>query len=378
MSSSYNTNNIILILSNSLDGLYSFRKELINQLVDNGNEILISSPDGLHRAYFEKRKIKIELCKIDRRRFSIWKDYRLYKEYKNLVIKNKPSLILTYTVKPNIYGNLIGTRFNIPCISTITGLGSSLQSNNLKSFLILLMYRIALSKRTFLFFQNETNMLYFKNQSLLKGEYSLVNGSGVNIQEFQIFEYPEEKDELSLLYIGRIMFDKGSRELLLAVEQLNNIGIKINLVILGYCESDMREIFERFRNKHFIAFHEEVKDVQPFIKECHCLINPSYHEGMSNVVLEAAACGRPSLVSDIAGCREIIDHGRSGMLFIPRCIESLKSAILEFATLSNKVKKNMGIEARLKIEKEFDRKDIVKKYLNAINSNRNGVVNEPL
>jgi galacturonosyltransferase len=138
--------------------------------------------------------------------------------------------------------------------------------------------------------------------------------------------------------------------------------------ICGFCEESYEGILHKMQEERIIQYHGMVKDVREIHKKTHCTVLPSYHEGMANVLLEAAACGRPVLASDIPGCKESFDNGVSGFGFESRSTISLIQTIEQFITLPYEQKVAMGIAGREKVEQEFDRQSVVKAYMKKIES----------
>lgn len=353
----------ILILANNDAGLYKFRKELIDELKD-GYNLSISFPFGDYYKLFESENIRVIDTKIDRRGTNIVSDLKLFFKYFKIIKNLSPDLVLTYTIKPNIYGNLVTRILRIPTITTITGLGSGFSNTNILGKLVKFLLRIALKKTHFIVFQNSSNYEAYKKYRIIseKSKYRIVSGSGVNIKKFPIIPYPSN-NKIKLLYIGRIMKEKGITELL-QVSKLLHDNIEFNLI--GDLEENYSELIKEYESKRYLIYHGVKKDIRPYIAESDALILPSYHEGMSNVLLEGGSSGRPLLASKIPGCSEIIDDRITGFLFEVKNFDDLKRKIIEFASLSNHDRMSMGIKARQKIEKEFNRQDVIMSYLEMI------------
>lgn len=233
--------------------------------------------------------------------------------------------------------------------------------------MIIIFYRIALNKSSCIFFQNKENLNFFIQDIFKPDRYRLIPGSGVNLKSFQYQKYPEERDVINLVFIGRLMKNKGIEELFEAAKYFKESSEKVKFHVLGFFEDDLEETVEKLNNEGIIVYHGEQSDVHPFLKESHAIIHPSYHEGLSNVLLEAAASGRPILASDIPGCRETFDEGITGYGFKAQSTESLIDTIEKFIDLPHEKKEKMGILGRQKIEREFDRQKVVDTYINEIN-----------
>jgi len=357
----------ILILVNHDIVIYNFRFELVEYLIKNNYEVHISSPNGERipeliniGAYFHETT-------INRHGTNIKEDLKLLYYYYGLVKEVKPDIILSYTIKPNIYGGIISNITKTPYIPNITGLGKAFNSNssNFSKRFLTYLYSVSVKKSYHTFFQNQDNLRIFKNLNLLSKSYSLLPGSGVNVEKFKYISYPSNDQKIVLLYIGRVMKDKGINELLAAAKEINNPNIIIN--IMGFIDdAEMKNKIEAYSKKGYINYLGFKSNVSDFLQRAHAVILPSYHEGMSNVLLEAASSGRPVLASNIPGCKETFDEGESGLSFEPGNVKSIVDSIIEFNDLSYEEKVTMGKAGRNKMIEQFDRKIIIENYMSII------------
>lgn len=360
----------ILILTNFDGGLYRFRKELLQRFVKEGYCVIVSVPNGEYRSKIEQIGIECVSTQLDRHGMNPIKDLGLFITYGKLICKYKPHVILTYTIKPNLYGAIQARIKKVPCLINVTGLGTTLQSTSFLQKILLKMYKIAFRNAHCIFFQNNENLVFMQKNHCITGKTKLIPGSGVNLKEYVPIPYPENEDRIHVLAITRIMKDKGIEELLLAAEHLKKEYPELVFDIIGEYEEDTKALYqpkvEELQKKGIINYHGYQKDVHSFLAKCHLLVHPTYHEGMSNVLLEAAASARPIAASDICGCREIFVDGISGISFEPQSVQSLEKAIVDFMKLGYREKKAMGEAARIYIEDKFDRKKIVDEYLKEI------------
>ena len=297
----------ILILANNDGGLYSFRKELIEKLVEEKYEVYTSFPDGERRKDIEQLGCHYIETKVDRRGTNIIKDFSLLRQYIKILKKVKPDVVLTYTIKPNIYGGIACRLKKVPYIENITGLGTAVENPGILQKLTLILYRIALKKARCVFFQNEENQNFLVSKKVVKEHYRRIPGSGVNIDKFIYREYPQE-DQIHFIFISRIMKQKGIDQYLYIAEKIKEKYQNITFHILGFCEENYVKQLEELQQKGIILYHGLQKDVKPFIEQCHCTIHPSYYpEGMSNVLLESCATGRPIITTNRSGCKEIVE-----------------------------------------------------------------------
>ena len=359
----------ILIMSNSIMSLINFKYELLERLIDEKFEVYFSIPESKKDTNVKKL---IELgcnyieTNLDRRSTNPFKDLKLIKQYKDIIKYAKPDVILSYTIKPNIYGSYVAKKHKIPIIINITGLGSGFY-NTYTKILVEKMYKYACKNAACIFFENEANYNYFiENKIAKKDKSKIVPGSGVNLEKFKPMKKTKEDGIVRFLFIGRIMKEKGIEEYLKAAEYITNKYSNVEFQILGpFEEEEYKEIILNHKNSK-IKYLGVSYDVRNEIKEVDCIINPTYHEGMSNVLLEGAAMAKPLMASNIPGCREIVDNGVNGYLFEPKNEKNLIDTIEKFLTLNEIEKNKMGLASRQKVERTFDRNIVIEANLEEI------------
>lgn len=345
-------------------GLYKFRKELIKTLVDSGHDVYVILPNDQYSVYLEKLGCKVVHINIDRRGINPVKDFNTFISYINLFKKIKPDYVFTYTIKPNIYGGLAASLTKTPYSATITGLGTAMESTSYLSKVLQKLYAISLKNANSVFFQNETNAKHFLDNKLYDGSVKLVPGSGVNISEYNLIQYPKESENIKFLFVGRLMKAKGIEELLSVSLEIYKTNPTVEFHIVGFADDDYDHgVDSEYPN---VIFHGEQEDVKPYIERSHALVLPSHHEGLANVLLEAASIGRPVIASNIPGCIETFEDRKSGMAFEVKNEQALFETLIEFIELPHQVKREMGLKGRAKIEKEFDRNIVIEKYVNQI------------
>lgn len=352
----------VLILANSSGGLYDFRNELVKRLLAKG-EVTASLPDRVRTKELSEEGCKIVETPINRRGVNPVEDLKLLLAYRKLLKKEKPELVLTYTIKPNIYGGLCCRMMKIPYITTVTGLGSTFQKQGIFLKMITAMYRMGLRKADCIFFQNQENRDIFRRYRIIGKKEKLVQGSGVNLERHSYEPYPVEGKTI-FLYIGRMMREKGIEELLEAARQLQDENTEFWL--LGYCDEDYQEKLDACEKAGLVKQLGFDPDVQSYLKQASALVLPTYHEGMSNVLMEASASGRPVIATDISGCREIFEEGVTGFGCKPGSSEELVRALKAFLALSRTEREEMGQKARAKMEREFDREQVASAYMEEI------------
>ncbi len=365
----------ILFLANSGSGLYDFRGSLIRRLLADGFDVYCCIPDETCKEQLQALGAKVIQIPINRRGTNPLQDIRLYRAYRKLLHKQQPDVVLTYTIKPNIYGGLACRKQGCSYIATVTGLGSVYEGDQGRRWLqrmITRMYRWALRDCSAVFFQNKANMSRFGDLQIAGKKTVLVNGSGVDLTRHPAEPYPERNDGKTLfLYVGRLMEEKGSKELLTAAGQLQEqYGDRFHITIVGYMETDTEEtLSEQLRlaqEKGMVTCYPYATQIHPYYKEADVVLMPSWHEGMSNVLMEGAASARPGIASRIPGCEEIVQHEETGLLFPVKDAQALGKAMAQFMSLTTEQKKQMGLAARKRMETIFDREKIVDTYMEQI------------
>ncbi|TWT03633.1 glycosyltransferase family 4 protein [Planomicrobium sp. CPCC 101079] len=356
----------ILILANNDYGLYKFRKELIQELLKS-NELYISLPMGDSVSELRNWGCKIIETPIESRGTNPFSDIKVLMAYMKILQEIKPDVVLSYTIKPNIYGGLACKFYNVPFIANITGLGTAVENKGILQKITLILYKISLKKARYVFFQNQENQEFFETHKLTPAKKVLIPGSGVNLTEYSILDYTST-EKTHFLFIARIMKEKGIDQYLEAAQVIRKKYPHTVFHILGSCEEEEYEDkLIKMQEKGIIEYHGMQTNVRKFLEMSHCTIHPTYYpEGMSNVLLESAASGRPIIATDRSGCREIVDDEVNGYLVEAKNSEDLIEKIEKFINLSDEAKKNMGISGRKKVEAEFDRNIVIDAYLSRI------------
>ncbi len=356
----------VLIISNVTGGLYSFRKELIEQLAKDNRVVILSSFSGREE---ELRAFGCELIetKFNRHGKNPLQELKLISLYKKYIREIKPDIVLTYTIKPNIYGGMACADLKIPYVANITGLGTAVENPGPMQKLTITLYRIGLRKAQKVFFQNEENRRFMLKHKIIKSNYDLIPGSGVNLEQYNVLDYPDD-DTVNFTFIARIMKEKGIDQYLDAAKYIKNKYPNTQFHVCGNCEQAYESTLKELNDNGTIIYHGRIKDIAGMHKISSCTIHPTYYpEGMSNVLLESCACGRPIITTDRAGCREIVDDGVNGYVVRQKDSQDLIEKVEKFLKLSVDERKAMGLAGRAKVEKEFDRKIVIHKYLEEVN-----------
>lgn len=355
----------ILIITNHSYMLYRFRKELIRTLMEE-HEVVLSMPFVGHEEDFRAMGLRCINTEVDRRGINPVTDLKLFAAYRRLLKQERPDMVITYSIKPNIYAGVACSMAGIPFCANVQGLGTAFQRKGLSQFVTVL-YRTALRKAKTVFFENQGNAREFLDRKIIPADkVTLLPGAGINLEEHQYQPYPEN-DAVHFLYLSRIMKEKGIDELFSAMRRLHGeLGSRVVLDLVGFFDDDYETEVNRLVADGIAVFHGFQSEPRPYYAAADCIVLPSYHEGMSNVLLEAAAIGRPVITSNIHGCMEAVDDGKSGLLCNVRDTDDLYGKLREMALTSRDTRKNMGLTGRAKMEREFDKKLVVNQSIRAI------------
>ena len=357
----------ILILANNDVGLYRFRAELLQALAPL-YEVTVSLPDGVFVPQLKAMGCRFIDTPISRRGTNPIHEAGLLINYLRMIRRVRPDLVLTYTVKPNIYGGLACRLSGIPYIANITGLGTSIENGGLLSRLVLRLYRQGLKKARCVFFQNSRDLDFITQRHIFRGRRRLLPGSGVNLSAHAPLPYPDDKLGIRFLFIGRVMRDKGVEELFHAARETVQQHSEASFFLAGECDEDYEKELAALQKEGIVHPLGFVEDIRAHFANCHCVILPSYHEGMANVLLEAAATARPVIATRVPGCRETFDEGVSGLGCDKGDAGDLTRAVLRFLALPHQDKAAMGRAGREKMEREFSRAIVVAAYLEEISN----------
>ena len=354
------SNKRILVLANNDVGLYRFRKDLLAALLGAGHEVYISLPDGGFVSELVQLGCRFIDTPIERRGMNPIHDSKLFHQYRAILKEVKPDLVLTYTIKPNIYGGLACRMAHIPYAVNITGLGSAIENGGWLKKFVLALYKPALKGARGVFFENAGNRDTLAATGVVpQGRDVVLSGAGVNLEDYPYQSYPQE-GAVRFLFVGRVMHEKGVDELFAAAKRMKQqYGDSVEFHIVGSFEEGYKPLMDELEKAGAVKYHGYQSDMKRFYAMASCVVLPSYHEGMSNVLLEAAASGRPLITSDIPGCREAVEDGVSGYLCPTKDADALYDAMQRFVELPENWRAEMGRRGRERMEQRFSKTAVV-------------------
>ena len=292
------------------------------------------------------------------------KELKLVSTYKKLFKRINPDIVLIYTIKPNVYAAFVRASMKIPYIANITGLGTAVEdSTGIKQKLMFALYKHGFRKAKKVFFQNRINMDF---KGIVKSDCKLILCSGVNLERCRHLDHPNG-DTVDFTFIGRLLRQKGIDLYLETARIIRQRHPETRFHICGSGEKEYTDLLAKLNDEGQVVYHGRIDDIAGMHAVSCCTIHPTYYpEGMSNVLLESCACGRPVITTDRAGCREAVEVGVNGYLVKERDIDDLIEKVETFLALGWDERRNMGLAGRAKVEKEFDRNIVINKYIEAI------------
>lgn len=354
----------VVILINDTTYAYNLRGALIRRLVAEQDEVVVVCRVLKHKEKLVQMGARIIEAGANRHGTNPIEDLKLMQKYRRILKSEKPDVVLTYNIKPNVYGGMVCKQLRIPYLANVTGLGTPLENPGKLQKLSMWLYKQGVKGAACVFFQNTQNKEFFEEHKMLRqgAKVRVIPGSGVDLSTHPVAEWPES-NETHFLFAARVMKEKGIDLFLAAAHRFADSNTVFD--ICGACDDEA--YLEILRNDPAVSYHGEQEDMLPFYRTASCFLYPSYYpEGMSNVLLEAAAAGRPVVAADRAGCREIVENGVTGYLVPIRNEKAVLEAVERFLALPAEERQAMGRKGREKVEREFDREFVVEAYMEEI------------
>lgn len=362
----------IAVVINTTWNIYNFRLGLIKSLQREGYRIVTIAPHDGYSEKLEALGFEYHNININNKGTNPFEDMKLVWEFYRLYKRIKPDILLHYTIKPNIYGAIAARLVGVPVISNISGLGTVFLNNNFSSRVARLLYKIVLRIPSKVFYQNEDDRSLFVESKLVdKTKTDLLPGSGIDTAKFSPICGERDSSSVSFLFIARLVKDKGLVEYIEAARKLKSKDPTVQFVVLGaYYPGNptaiTQEEMEKWEQEGIVKYLGTRDDVPSVIAQADCVVLPSYREGMSRVLLEAASMAKPIVTTDVPGCRDIVDDGVNGFLCAVRDAESLAIQMKKMIELGDDRRRQMGKKGREKVIKEFDESIVISSYKVAI------------
>lgn len=368
----------VLMTVNSAWNIWNFRRPLAEALVRDGHRITVLAPADDSVPALKQIGCSFTPLEMSATGLNPLRDYFMTRRLKRVFESLRPDVILSFTIKNNIMGALAARSAGVPIIPTVTGLGTAFLTGGFLRRLTETLYRRSFVHLPVVVFQNEDDRDLFLSRRLVRPfQTRILPGSGIDLERFRIADYPPEAESPTFLMISRLLRDKGVYDFVEAARLVKAQEPGACFQLLGPIDPrsrgsiDAREV-ARWEQEGVVEYLGSSCDVRPFISASHCIVLPSYREGAPRVLIEGAAMGRPLIATDVPGCRQVVDHKITGFLVKARESDVLASACLKFLDLPHAAKRNMGLEGRRKVQRDFDASVVVSGYREAISALRSG------
>lgn len=358
----YNTSHYVLL----------FRRNLIRRLQEHGYHVIAVAPIDDHSPRFRDIGVEHVPIRMDNKGVNPVKDLALLTEIYRVYRRLRPDVALHFTIKPNIYGSLAARALGIPVINNVTGLGTAFVRGGLLRRVSEFLYRLAFLRAAVIFFQNEDDHQLFCQARIVKpAQTEVLPGSGVDTGRFAPRPLAAGRGPFRFLFIGRVIKDKGVGEYVEASRILKARGREVRSQVLGQIGSEnrtaiSRAVVDEWAAAGVIEYLGEVEDVRDAIAQADCIVLPSYREGTSKTLLEAASMAKPIVASDVPGCNNIVRPGVNGFLCRPADAEDLAAAMAKMMDTPAEARERMGNEGRRLMVEQFDERIVLEKYSDAL------------
>lgn len=365
-------NKKIVISVNTAWNIYNFRAGLVKALTRHGYDVMVLAREDDYAARLSALGCRFKTLPMDNNGTSPVRDVALLVKYWRVLQSVRPLAYLGYTIKPNVYGSLAAAGLGIPVINNIAGLGTAFLGSPVLNCVARRLYAVALRRSARVFFQNPDDRALFVEAGLTRPAVAdLLPGSGIDLQHFRPTAPAPGRQGMRFLLVARVLRDKGIEEFAAAAEAVRRVLPQAQFQLLGAVDPDnpnsiAMERVQSWERSGLIQYLHKTDDVRPYLANADCIVLPSYREGVPHSLLEAAAMARPIIATDVAGCREVVEHGRNGLLCKVRNPADLARKMIEMAGLSPQRRAEMGILGRHKVSSQFDERIVIGKYLNAI------------
>lgn len=368
--------NVIVIAANATWNLVNFRSGLIAALVGSGYDVVGAGPhDATQEAALAALGARFLPVSIDSKGLSPLRDAGTMLRFYRLFRAERPVCFLGYTVKPNVYGSLAARLCGVPVIANISGLGTAFIKKSWLTVAVKALYRIGLGGARVVFFQNKEDLaLFLENRLVRSHQAQLLAGSGIDTVYFSPAPAPlRDEKEIVFLLMARLVRDKGVVEYVEAARRMKRTHPGLHFQILGFLDVENRTAITRgdieaWQAEGLIEYLGSAADVRPAIANADVVVLPSYREGTSRVLLEAAAMARPTITTDVPGCRDVVDDGVNGLLCRVRDAADLADKMERIADAGRDRRAEMGNAGRAKVMRDFDERLVIDRYLSAIDA----------
>lgn len=359
----------ILFVDSVEIALFSFRKELLDKLISDGHEVVLCTKKTKRVIDEYENKIKVIGVESKLKSKNIISNVKLLLRFKKIVKSERPDLIISYAIKPNIYLGLQAK--NIPMIANITGLGNAFKKKGIISTISVLLYKISFKNVRYVFFQNQDGYNFFGEKNIKINNYKIIPGSGVNTSRYVPLHIKNDSGKIRFLFASRAIKEKGFELLMDAIplvvkEQKNVVFNILSAEEDVYANKKALNVINNYGD--YVKVLARSESMESVYNNNDFLVSPSYYrEGISNILLESLACEKPIITtSDNPGCIEVLQDGINGYGVKSRDLNSLVDTLNKAAQTSQEDIDRMGKNGREFVKKNFERSIVIDEYLKTI------------
>jgi glycosyltransferase involved in cell wall biosynthesis len=362
----------IVMTVNAAWNIRNFRLPLVTALLADGHRITVLAPPDESVAALRDLGCAFVPLEMNVKGLNPIEDIRLIARFRQLFADLRPDIVLSFTIKNNVFGAIAAKGLGLAFIPNVTGLGTAFLSGGVLQRIAEGLYRHAFARLPVIFFQNQDDRALFVARNLVAAQQPrLLPGSGIDLEQFAAVPLPEPSAPVTFLMIARLLRDKGVVEFVDAARQIKRSHPETCFQLLGAVSAQNRSaialsVLEGWVAEGVVSYLGTTEDVRPPIAAAHVIVLPSYREGAPRTLIEGAAMARPVIATDVPGCRAVVEEGRTGFLCAPRSAQALAARMGQYLALSPEAQAEMGRAGRAKMEAEFDQAHVVQAYRRAI------------
>lgn len=363
----------IVLCANSSWYIYNFRKNTIKAFKKEGYQVFVVSPKDQYSKYFAE--LGAEYCdfSLNPRSTNPFKETKVIFSLLFIYLNVRPNFVMNFTPKMNIYSTFSAALIGAKVVNNISGLGTVFRTDSLFSRFVCMLYRFTQIFAVKVFFQNKYDMEYFIARKIVpQKKCAYLPGSGVDLQRFAVTAAPDD-GVVRFVIVCRMLYDKGVGLFAEAAEYCQSkYGESVEFRAVGFLDEKNQgavpeEVMKDWVRKGFLIYKGALEDVRPEVAISDCIVLPSvYPEGTPKSLLEAAAMGKPIITTDMPGCSSTVEQGVNGLLCRPNSIDDLIMSLEKLIDMGHSARLEMGLRSRELVEREFDERIVIEKYLECL------------
>ena len=362
----------VLLTANSAWGIAHFRRPLIRALAAHGHAVTVLAPPDDGVGLLAQLGCRFVPLEMDQKGLSPRADVALMRRLERAFRACAPDVVLSWTIKNNIWGAFAAREAGCRFLPNVSGLGTAFLSGGPLRFVAETLYARAFRHLDHVFFQNPEDRDLFLARRLVRADQArLLPGSGIDLAHFAPVPMPPADAPPAFLFIGRLIRDKGVLEYVEAARMVRAKVPQARFSMLGALGVANRGAVSARTVAGWVeAGHVRhlgtAEDVRPHIAAASCVVLPSYREGAPRALIEASAMARPVIATNVPGCRSVVSDGETGILCRAMDARALADACLAFLDLPPVARAAMGEAGRARMEALYDERLVVEAYLQAM------------